>query len=141
MKTALKLMTLLLVVTLFQSTSYAANPNDTKKLIIKAHHENDINTVIRIWKTNKNKYIVRTSYDKIGEDFEQSVLEQFNKEVKWDGFSKSVIFNFSSDSNWTITYRNSAYFVVYNAYSDALKSVISVNYIIDYIDKQLFNDL
>lgn len=141
MKTAQRLITLLLVMTLFCITSNAANPNDTKKIIIKAHHENDVNTIIRIWKTNKNKYIVRTSYDKIGEDFEQSVLEQYNKEVKWDGFSKSIVFNMTSETNWTITYRNSEYFVTFNAYSAALKSVITVNYIIDYIDKQLFNDI
>ena len=141
MKTTLRLLTLFMAVTLFCSTSYAANTNDTKKLIVKAHHEDDMNTVIRIWKTNKNKYIVRTSYDKIGEDFEQSVLEQYNKDVKWDGFSKSIIFNMSSETNWTLTHRNNEYFMVFNAYSNALKSVITVNYVIDYIDKQLFNDI
>ena len=36
---------------------FAANGN---VLLLKAHHPKDKNTIIRIWKTPKNEYIIRT---------------------------------------------------------------------------------
>lgn len=45
---------------LFFGISVFASTDNT--LIIKAHHPNDNKTIVRIWKTPENNYIIRTSY-------------------------------------------------------------------------------
>lgn len=110
-------------------------------LIVKSHHPNDNNTVIKIWKTPKNDYIIRTSYSNETDDFDQEKLSQFQKKVEYDGFAKRVIFKSSNNSYYVIAHVNGEYALVFGFYSEILKDVISVDYIIDYIDKKVFNDL
>lgn len=110
-------------------------------LIVESHHPNDNNTVIKIWKTPKNDYIIRTSYSNETDDFDQEKLSQFQKKVEYDGFAKRVIFKSSNNSYYVIAHVNEEYALVFGFYSEILKDVISVDYIIDYIDKKVFNDL
>lgn len=110
-------------------------------LIVESHHPNDNNTVIKIWKTPKNDYIIRTSYSNETDDFDQEKLSQFQKKVEYDGFAKRVIFKSSNNSYYVIAHVNGEYALVFGFYSEILKDVISVDYIIDYIDKKVFNDL
>lgn len=110
-------------------------------LIIESHHPNDKNTIIKIWKTPKNDYIIRTSFSKETDDFDQEKLYQSQKKVEYDGFSKRVIFKASNNSYYVIALVNGEYALVFGFYSEALKNVVSVSYIVDYIDKKAFNEL
>lgn len=47
--------------------------------ILKAHHPNDNKTIVRIWKSPKNDYIIRTSYSDKKDDFDQEKLSQQQK--------------------------------------------------------------
>lgn len=47
--------------------------------ILKAHHPNDNKTIVRIWKSQKNDYIIRTSYSDKKDDFDQEKLSQQQK--------------------------------------------------------------
>lgn len=110
-------------------------------LIIKSHHPNDKNTIIRIWKTPKNNYIIRTSYSDETDDFDQEKIYQFQKKVEYDGFSKRVAFNTSDESFYIIAQVNGEYILIYGFYSEALKNIVSISYITDYIDQNVFNEL
>lgn len=81
---------LITCVFLFFSISVFASADNT--LILKAHHPNDNKTIVRIWKSPKNDYIIRTSYSDKKEDFDQEKLSQQQKKVEYDGFAKRVIF-------------------------------------------------
>ena len=113
----------------------------TKQLLIKAHHPDDKNTIIRIWKTPENKYIIRTNYSEDTDEFDQEILYQYQKKVEYDGFSKRVIFKASSEIFYVLAHVNAQYAFVSGFYSDALNDIVSVTYIIDYIDESLFNGL
>lgn len=47
--------------------------------ILKAHHPNDNKTIVRIWKSPKNDYIIRASYSDKKDDFDQEKLSQQQK--------------------------------------------------------------
>lgn len=126
------------VLLIFNVNVFAQTKNT---LIIKSHHPNDKNTIIRIWKTPKNDYIIRTSYSDDTDDFDQEKLYQFQKKVEYDGFSKRVTFKTSDECFYIITHVNGEYALVYGFYSEALNNIISISYVIDYIDKKVFNEL
>ena len=105
---------------------FAANGN---VLLLKAHHPKDKNTIIRIWKTPKNEYIIRTSYSLDKDDFDQEKLTQYQKKVE------------SDDSYYVIAYVSGEYALVFGFYSEALNNIVSVDYITDYINRQTFNNL
>ena len=113
----------------------------TKQLLVTAHHPNDKNTIIRIWKTTDNNYIIRTSHSNKEDAFDQERLYQYQKKVEYDGFAKRVTFKTSSEAFYVIAYVNEQYAFVYGFYSDALKDVVSIYYEIDYINKNLFKNL
>ena len=117
---------------------FAANGN---VLLLKAHHPKDKNTIIRIWKTPKNEYIIRTSYSLDKDDFDQEKLTQYQKKVEYDGFAKRVTFKTSDDSYYVIAHVSGEYALVFGFYSEALNHIVSVDYIIDYINRQTFNNL
>ena len=123
---------------IFSINAFAQTKNT---LILKSHHPNDKNTVIRIWKTPKNDYVIRTSYGNETDDFDQEKLYQFQKKVEYDGFSKRVIFKASDERFYVIAHVDGEYALVYGFYSEALKDIVSVSYIIDYINKKVFNEL
>lgn len=64
------------VLLIFNVNVFAQTKNT---LIIKSHHPNDKNTIIRIWKTPKNDYIIRTSYSDDTDDFDQENYISFKK--------------------------------------------------------------
>ncbi len=64
------------VLLLFSINVFASTDNI---LLIKAHHPNDKNTIIRIWKSPQNDYIIRTSYSNKKDDFDQEKLSQYQK--------------------------------------------------------------
>lgn len=115
--------------------------NAANTLIIKAHHPRDKSTVVRIWRTPSNKYIIRTSYSTNAEDYDQEVLYQNQKKIDYDGFAKRITFKMSDDSYWVLAYKDSAYAIVYGFYSEALNDIISISYIIDYINKEAYKNL
>lgn len=83
-------------------------------LLIKAHHPKDKNTIIRIWKTPKNEYIIRTSYSSLDkDDFDQEKLTQYQKKVEYDGFAKRVTFKTSDDSYYVIAHVSGKYALVF----------------------------
>ena len=99
---------------------FAANGN---VLLLKAHHPKDKNTIIRIWKTPKNEYIIRTSYSLDKDDFDQEKLTQYQKKVEYDGFAKRVTFKTSDDSYYVIAYVSGEYALVFGFYSEALNNI------------------
>lgn len=113
----------------------------TKQLLIKAHHPNDKNTIIRIWKIPDNNYIIRTTYSNKEDDFDQEKLYQYQKKVEYDGFAKRVTFKTSSETFYVLAYTSEQYAFVYGFYSDALKDIVSISYRIDYINENLFKNL
>ena len=113
----------------------------TKHLLIKAHHPNDKNTIIRIWKTHENSYIIRTNYGEDTDDFDQEKLYQFQKKVEYDGFAKRVIFKTSDEAFYVLAHMDGQYAFVYGFYSTALDDIVSIAYTIDYINKNLFKNL
>lgn len=115
--------------------------NAANTLIIKAHHPSDKSTVVRIWRTPSNKYIIRTSYSTNMEDYDQEVLYQNQKKVDYNGFAKRITFTMSDDSYWVLAYKDSVYTIVYGFYSEALNDIISISYIIDYINKEAYKNL
>ena len=115
--------------------------NAANTLIIKAHHPKDKSTVVRIWKTPSNKYIIRNSYSTNAEDYDQEVLYQNQKKVDYDGFAKRITFKMSDDSYWVLAYIDGTYAVVYGFYSEALHDIVSISYTIDYINKEAYNNL
>lgn len=123
---------------LFNINTFAQEKN---ALIVKSHHPNDKNTMIRIWKTPKNDYIIRTSYSNETDDFDQEKLYQYQKKVEYDGFSKRVTFKTSDNSFYVIAHVDGEYALVYGFYSEALKNIVSTTYIIDYINQKAFNKL
>ena len=110
-------------------------------LLIKAHHPKDKNTIIRIWKTPKNEYIIRTSYSLDKDDFDQEKLTQYQKKVEYDVFAKRVTFKTSDDSYYVIAHVSGKYALVFGFYSEALNNIVSIDYITDYINRQTFNNL
>lgn len=133
-----KLRYLTLFVVLFFSFTTAFSANN---LLIKAHHPSDKNTILRIWKTPKNEYIIRTSYSNQENDFDQEKIYQYQKKVDYDGFAKRVTFKCSDDSFYVLAYKDNQYAIVFGFYSDALKDIVSVSYIIDFINKKEFDNL
>ena len=113
----------------------------TRQLLVRAHHFYDKNTVIRIWKTPENNYIIRSNYGKDPNDFDQEKLYQFQKKVEYDGFAKRVVFKTSEDTFYVLAHVNGQYALVYGFYSDALNDIVSADYIVDYINENLFNNL
>ena len=113
----------------------------TKHLLTTAHHPNDKNTIIRIWKTPDNNYIIRTSYSNKEDDFDQEKLYQYQKKVEYDGFAKRVTFKASSEIFYVLAYTNKQYAFVYGFYSEALNDIVSISYKIDYINENLFKNL
>lgn len=78
-------------------------------------------------------------YDK--DDFDQEKLTQYQKKVEYDGFAKRVTFKTSDDSYYVIAHVSGEYSLVFGFYSEALNNIVSVDYIIDYINRQTFNNL
>ena len=115
--------------------------SDDNTLIIKAHHPTDNKTIIRIWKSPKNDYFIRTSYSDEIDDFEQEKLTQQQKTVEYDGFAKRVIFKCSDNAYYVIAYVNEQYAFLDGFYSEALNTIVSAEYTIDYINKSAFNNL
>lgn len=113
----------------------------TKQLLIKAHHPDDKSTIIRIWKTPENKYIIRTNYSEDTDEFDQEILYQHQKSVEYDGFAKKVVFQASCEAFYILAHVNGQYAFVFGFYSNAINNIVSVSYMIDYIDENLFNDL
>ena len=129
------------VVSMFTFSAVGHSGTQTSKtLIVKCHHSNDVNTVIRIWKTSDNKYIIRSNHGNDPDDFDQSVIYQYNKTVKYDGFAKRVTFQVS-DTYYILAHVSGEYALVFGFFSEALNTVVSANYIVDYINKEAFNDL
>ncbi len=126
------------VLLLFSINVFASTDNI---LLIKAHHPNDKNTIIRIWKSPQNDYIIRTSYSNKKDDFDQEKLSQYQKKVEYDGFAKRVIFKTSDNDSYVIAYLNEKFAFVYGFYSEALHDIVSVEYTIDFINKKVFNNL
>lgn len=110
-------------------------------LLIKAHNPNDQKTIIRIWKSPQNDYIIRTSYSAKIDDFDQEKLSQHQKKVEYDGFAKRVILKTSDNAYYVIAYANEKFAFVYGFYSEALNNIVSVEYTIDFINKSAFNNL
>lgn len=123
---------------LFFGISVFASTDNT--LIIKAHHPNDNKTIVRIWKTPENNYIIRTSYSDKKDDFDQEKLSQHQKKVEYDGFAKRVILKTSDNAYYVIAYANEKFAFVYGFYSEALNNIVSVEYTIDFINKSAFNN-
>lgn len=130
-----------IVITIITLCLCANSFAQTKQLLIKAHHPNDKNTTIRIWKTFENNYIIRTNYGKDENDFDQEKLYQHQKRVEYDGFAKRVILKTSDETFYVLAHIDGQYAFVYGFYSDALDKIVSVAYIIDYIDEKLFKNL
>lgn len=124
---------------LFFGISVFASTDNT--LIIKAHHPNDNKTIVRIWKTPENNYIIRTSYSDKKDDFDQEKLSQYQKKVEYDGFAKRVILKTSDNAYYVIAYANEKFAFIYGFYSEALNNIVSVEYTIDFINKSAFNNL
>ncbi len=110
-------------------------------LLIKAHNPNDQKTIIRIWKSPQNDYIIRTSYSAKKDDFDQEKLSQHQKKVEYDGYAKRVILKTSDNAYYVIAYANEKFAFVYGFYSEALNNIVSVEYTIDFINKSAFNNL
>ena len=110
-------------------------------LLIKAHNPNDQKTIIRIWKSPQNNYIIRTSYSAKKDDFDQEKLSQHQKKVEYDGFAKRVILKTSDNAYYVIAYANEQFAFVYGFYSEAINNIVSVEYTIDFINKSAFNNL
>lgn len=110
-------------------------------LIIKAHHPEDKATIVRIWRTPENKYIIRTSYSDKQDDYDQEVLYQYQKKVEYDGGAKRVTLKMSNESYWVLAYMNNTYAIIYGFYSEALNKIVSKSYTIDYINKEAYKNL
>lgn len=110
-------------------------------LIIKAHHPNDNKTIVRIWRTPENDYIIRTSYSDKKDDFDQEILSQYQKRVEYNGFAKRIILKTSNGECYVIAYADEEFAFVYGFYSEALNNIVSVEYTIDFINKAVFNNL
>ena len=122
---------------IFSLNTFAQTSNT---LIVKSHHPNDVNTVIRIWRTPENKYIIKTNYSDKADDFDQSIVYQQNKTVDYDGFAKRVTFK-EADTYYVLAHVSGEYALVFGFFSEALNTVVSANYVIDYINKEAFNNL
>ena len=129
-----------IIICMFMMLSINVFAQTSNTLIIKSHHPNDENTVIRIWKTPENNYIIRTTYSNKSDDFDQSKIHQYNKTVDYDGFAKRVTFK-ASETVYIIAYASGKYAFVVGFFSEALNRIVSADYIIDYINKDAFNNL
>lgn len=137
----MKYIKFLIALLLFFNISINLSAASVNKLILKAHHPKDTNTIIKIWKTPESKYIFRTSYSSRENDFDQEILYPHQKKVEYEGFAKTIIFQASGDVYYVIALKNSKYSFAFGFFSEALNDVVSVSYIIDYINKELFYDL
>ena len=122
---------------IFSLNTFAQTSNT---LNVKSHHPNEVNTVIRIWRTPENKYIIKTNYSDKADDFDQSIVYQQNKTVDYDGFGKRVTFKVA-DTYYVLAHVSGEYALVFGFFSEALNTVVSANYVIDYINKEAFNNL
>ena len=120
---------------------FCCNTFAQNSLLVKAHHPNDKKTIIRIWVTPENNYIIRTTYSEKQDDFEQQRLMQWQKKIEYDGFAKNVIFTPSDKTFYIVSYSNSVYSLVFGFFSEALNDAISVSYKIDFINEKVFNNL